>query len=70
MTIQEVVKYGVVLMIVTLAGPAAAMGQSDTTQTIPAVRIHGQLNLSGSLQDSLWARARRVRLRYEVMPND
>ncbi|HYW35290.1 MAG TPA: hypothetical protein VE868_07785, partial [Balneolaceae bacterium] len=70
MRIQEIIKYIPLVAIISLVLPAAAMGQSDTTQTIPAVRIHGDLPLSGSLRDSLWSRARRVRLRYEVMPND
>ncbi len=56
---------------VAIAVRAASPGNTETTKpSLPAVKINGNINLSGKMDDPLWLQAMPVELNYEIMPGE
>ena len=57
------------LMAVASAAKSASPGTTDTPKpSLPAVKIDGNITLTGRMDDPLWLQAMPVELNYEIMP--
>lgn len=57
------------MMAVALTAKSASPGITDTPKpSLPAVKIDGNITLTGRMDDPLWLQAMPVELNYEIMP--
>lgn len=66
---KEVLLAAALLMAAALTGKSASAGTNVTPRpSLPAVKIDGNLTLTGKMDDPLWLQAMPVELKYEIMP--
>lgn len=59
------------IVAATVTSTTASPGTADTIrQSLPAVKITGNITLTGKMDDPLWLQAMPVELKYEIMPGE
>ncbi len=59
------------LMAAALTAKSAPTGTTDTPKpSLPAVKIEGNITLTGKMDDPLWLQAMPVELNWEIMPGE
>jgi hypothetical protein len=57
------------LMAVAITAKSAPTGTTETPKpSLPAIKIDGNITLTGKMDDPLWLQAMPVELKYEIMP--
>jgi hypothetical protein len=61
----------VLLMAAVVTSRSASPGNTDTPKpTLPAVKITGNITLTGKMDDPLWLQAMPIELTWEIMPGE